>query len=250
MVINDGDGIVSLLLRSWLKMMMVMCGNSGTMVAGPCCGEGGLAGVLEYLVGRLAAMDGRMLSSSNISITDLRDVELSLKGDDEAYRRIVERYQGHVGRLLRKFARGVRTHEELVQDVFVEAYRSLGTYAGKAPLENWLGRITVRVGYRYWKRQKREGQVGHFSLEEWDEIEENGVEQVEPERAGRIVHELLGQLGVRDRLVVTLRYLEGLSVEETADRTGWSCSMVKVQSWRAKKRLGKLFETRGRSIEL
>ncbi|MHC4546704.1 MAG: RNA polymerase sigma factor [Planctomycetota bacterium] len=59
--------------------------------------------------------------------------------------------------------------------------------------------------------------------------------------AAALVHRLLGQLPPRDRLVLTLRYLEECDVAETAQRTGWTKSMVKVQTWRARKKLEKLF---------
>ena len=56
-----------------------------------------------------------------------------------------------------------------------------------------------------------------------------------------MLHGLLEELPPRDRLVLTLRYLEELSVEETAERTGWSRAMVKVQAWRAREKLKRLF---------
>jgi RNA polymerase sigma-70 factor (ECF subfamily) len=65
-------------------------------------------------------------------------------------------------------------------------------------------------------------------------------EQIDPSRAASLVHRLLAQLRPRDRLVLTLRYLEGCSVAETAQRTGWTQGMVKVQTRRAIKRLEKL----------
>jgi RNA polymerase sigma-70 factor (ECF subfamily) len=63
-----------------------------------------------------------------------------------------------------------------------------------------------------------------------------------PEEAGAIVHQVLAQLPPRDRLVLTLIYLQGCSVAETSDRTGWSQTMVKVQAHRARKKLKKLLE--------
>jgi RNA polymerase sigma-70 factor (ECF subfamily) len=58
--------------------------------------------------------------------------------------------------------------------------------------------------------------------------------------AAEAVHETLAQLRPRDRLVLTLMYLEEHSVAEVADLTGWSETMVKVQAWRAKRKLRKL----------
>jgi RNA polymerase sigma-70 factor (ECF subfamily) len=60
---------------------------------------------------------------------------------------------------------------------------------------------------------------------------------------------LLAQLRPRDRLVLTLRYLEGCDVAETARRTGWTRGMVKVQAVRAKKKLEKLVAKAGKGLE-
>jgi DNA-directed RNA polymerase specialized sigma24 family protein len=49
--------------------------------------------------------------------------------------------------------------------------------------------------------------------------------------------------------VLVLRYVEERSVEETAGLTGWTQTMVKVQSWRARKKLRKLLEEAGMEIE-
>jgi RNA polymerase sigma-70 factor (ECF subfamily) len=128
-----------------------------------------------------------------------------------------------------------------VQDVFVEAYLSLDSYHGKAPFVNWLSRIATRVGYGYWKQVARQKKREHFSLKEWDQLSDDPAEKMDPSQAAELVYKLLGQLPPRDRLVLTLRYLEECDVAETAQRTGWTKSMVKVQTWRARKKLEKLF---------
>jgi hypothetical protein len=81
---------------------------------------------------------------------ELEDIRRSRRGDSDAYRRLIERHQEHVGRILWRFSRDRLVHEELVQDVFVEAYMSLSSYRAKAPFAHWLSRIATRVGYRYW----------------------------------------------------------------------------------------------------
>ena len=172
---------------------------------------------------------------------DIEDVRESRRGDPDAYRRLVERHQEHVGRILWRFSRDRLAHEELVQDVFVEAYLSLKSYRGKAPLEHWLSRIATRVGYRHWRLAARRRRTESLSLAEWDMLPDESTEGMDPGQAAALVHRLLAQLRPRDRLVLTLRYLEGCDVAETARRTGWTKSMVKVQSGRARKKLEKLF---------
>jgi RNA polymerase sigma-70 factor (ECF subfamily) len=190
--------------------------------------------------------------SSATAVAEIEDVRQSRQGDSDAYRRLVERNQEYVSRILWRFSRDHLVHEELVQDVFVEAYMSLRSYRGKAPFANWLSRIATRVGYRYWRQTARRHKTENFSLEEWDSVadpRESETEEMDPSRAASLVHRLLAMLGPRDRLVLTLRYLEGCDVAETAHRTGWTRGMVKVQSLRARKRLGKLFAQAGKELE-
>ena len=64
------------------------------------------------------------------------------------------------------------------------------------------------------------------------------------------MHRLLEQLPPRDRLVLTLRYLEECDVAATARRTGWSKTMVKVQTLRARNKLRQLIEQSGTELLL
>jgi len=66
--------------------------------------------------------------------------------------------------------------------------------------------------------------------------------------AAEVVHSILAELAPRDRLVMTLIYLESNSLGEVARLTGWTETMVKVQAHRARKRLAKICAKMG--IEL
>ncbi len=171
---------------------------------------------------------------------DIDDVRLSRQGDPDAYKSLIERHQQEISKIMWRFSRDRMVHEELVQDVFVEAYISLATYKERAPFTHWLTRIATRVGYRYWKQKAREKKFERFSLEDWDQLITEPPEEIDSSQAAVLLHGLLGQLPPRDRLVLTLRYLEGCDVAQTAHRTGWTKSMVKVQTLRAKRKLQKL----------
>ena len=201
------------------------------------------------------AVKGPLLSPANnraIAIPmamDLEDIQQSRNGDSEAYRRLIERYQRQIGQILWRFSRDLPIHEELVQDVFVEAYLSLDRYRGKAPFVHWLSGIATHVGYSYWKQLARRKKTESFTLEEWDQLPDDIEERMDASQAATLVHRLLGHLPPRDRLVLTLRYLEECDVAETAQRTGWTKSLVKVQTWRARNKLRNLFKQTGRVIK-
>jgi len=182
--------------------------------------------------------------------TDLRDIRATLAGDGEAYSRLIYRYQNEISARMWRFSRNRRELEELVHDVFVEAYVSLKSFKAKAPFSHWLNRIATRVGYRSWKKQKRRGER-EAPLQDWDQLlQADRQEPWAPREAAEMLHSLLAQLRPRDRLVLTLMYLEELSVNEIAERTGWSKTMVKVQVHRARKRLKVLMVNLGIDREL
>jgi RNA polymerase sigma-70 factor (ECF subfamily) len=101
----------------------------------------------------------------------------------------------------------------------------------------------VRVGYRHWKKLKRQRNNPHVSLDEWEQLADtNTPDALAGKEAADLLYRLLGQLTPRNRMVLTLRFVEEKSVEETSELTGWSQTMVKVQTLRARNQLKKLFE--------
>ena len=226
----------------------------GNMIAAPCLVPELrvlVAAALEWVRAMTeAAHPDRRDGVEGVQLSDREDVQRTHEGDPEAYRRIIERHQDYVARILWRFTRDRGVHEELVQDVFVEAYLSLSGYSGQAPLDHWLARIATRVGYRHWKEKARRKETEPFDFDTWDETagDDDAVAALEPDDAGALLHRILAKMSPRDRLVLTLRYLEQCDVVETARRTGWSKTMVKVQTLRARNRLRKLIEQNGTEL--
>lgn len=171
---------------------------------------------------------------------DWGDIRATLEGDGAAFARLIRRYQEPISAQMWRICRQRTDCEQLVHDVFVEAYVSLRRYRGEAPLLHWLRKIATRVGYRYWKEQARRRRRTTVPLEDWHRATPVDTSRDDAEAAAALVHKLLEQLGPRDRLVLTLMYLEGCSVAQVAQRSGWSETMVKVQAFRARKKLQKL----------
>jgi len=167
---------------------------------------------------------------------DRSDIQASLAGEEEAFARLVRRYQAAIAVQMRRFSREPADVEELVQRVFVEAYRSLAGFRGRAPLLHWLRRIATRVGYRFWREEARERR-GRADLAAHGESRPPWAHPTGPEEAARFLHSLLSELPPADRLVLTLHYFEGCSTQEIAERTGWSRAWVKVRAFRARRKL-------------
>jgi RNA polymerase sigma-70 factor (ECF subfamily) len=178
-----------------------------------------------------------------VASDDLADARASLSGDGQAFARLVARHQQAVARQLARFTRDRAAQEQLVQDTFVEAWQSLSGWSGRGPFGAWLRTLATRVGYRSWKEQAR-----RRTTQDSDDprlaaalaAAVRAPDAVEPREAAELLHALLARLSPRDRLVLTLLYWEGCSIEDAAQQTGWSRTMVKVQAFRARRRLQKL----------
>ena len=131
-----------------------------------------------------------------------------------------------------------------MQTIFTKTFQKLGSYKGTAPFEHWLMRLSVNTCYDALRRRRnrREHTISDmlFEDESWqdrlgnipDDDDKEGLEQ-----ARELVHTVLDQVSDRARIVLTLQELEGRSVKEIAEITGWSESLVKVQAFRARKEM-------------
>lgn len=184
------------------------------------------------------------VSSSPVSEIDREDIAASLRGDEQAYARLVARYQTTIGQQMWRYSRDPLVVEELVQEVFVECYVGLRQFRGRAPFVHWLRRIATRVGYRYWNRKARKT-AGEEILRRESPDGPVPADDSSPREAAEWLHALLAQLAPEDRMVLTLHYFEGLDMNSIAGRMGWTRTLAKVRAFRARKRLRVLLEEAG-----
>ncbi len=167
----------------------------------------------------------------------------AVRGDDNAFETLIARHQARVFSTVRRYAR--REHEipDIAQDVFLKAHQKLATFRGESPFEHWLMRLAVRTCYDALRKHQRNRESAFTDL---DDAETDWLDRlaVAPEKAGHeedaarsLVKRLLDQLTPASRLVVTLLEIEGRTVKEIADLTGWSSTAVKVRAFRARREM-------------
>lgn len=187
------------------------------------------------------------LSEEERQQADTKDIAAIRQGNNRVYLRIIERYQEEIARQMRRFSRESAIVEELTHDVFVEAYLSLPKFRGNAPLLHWLRKIALRVGYNYWtQRNARQSHEVTLAPEDWQRLNDTHALPERASEAAELAFTLLAQLPSKDRLALTLIYLEGYSLDEVAQLTGWTLTGTKVRAFRARNRLRKLMESEAR----
>jgi RNA polymerase sigma factor (sigma-70 family) len=85
---------------------------------------------------------------------DIDLVRKTLSGDKSAFDQLVKSASPRVFSIIHRFFHEKQQAEDVAQEVFIRAYRSLHTYAQEKPFANWLSTITVRMCYRELKKEK------------------------------------------------------------------------------------------------
>ena len=171
-------------------------------------------------------------------------VERAQQGDREAFRQLVESHQDDVYYLALGLLRNRNDAEDVVQDVFIKAYKSLDRFRGQSGLGTWLYRVTLNAC----RDHQRKGRFTALqqSLGLIPRSEAHWVEKrpdADPERSTRSgelredIARAVGRLSPSERSVFVLRQFNQLSIRETAEVTGRAEGTVKNLLFRALRKL-------------
>ena len=156
-------------------------------------------------------------------------------GDREAQRALFRELRRPMHAALYRVLGSNRQIEDLLQEAFIELFRSLPSYRGEAKLTTWADRITTRVAYRYLRRQRA------ISASDLPPASLSSVATPEHElqvKEGlRRFYAALAALKPHYRIAFALFTLDGRSLREVAEATGVSLIAAKSRIWRARRLL-------------
>jgi len=165
-------------------------------------------------------------------------------GDEKAIIELYHYMYPHVAKLVHANLPPKESAEDLVQQVCIKVMRNLNQFSGKVPFLHWVSRIAVNTclnQIRY-ERHRPEVRLADLSEEAAGVVEHLTVASEELDSsekfaARELVEKLLAALRPADRLLMRLMYLEGYSIDEISNVTGWSQTLVKVRAFRARSQL-------------
>jgi RNA polymerase sigma-70 factor (ECF subfamily) len=180
-----------------------------------------------------------------IELTDTEIIKRVLQGEQALFAHLVERYQQYVFTLVGRFAASREDTEEISQDVFVKAYRSLADFRGEAKFSTWLYTI-VRTSCITFLRKKRLDTTSLDNERTFLQLEskESGFNANAVERKSRhaMVNAAIQMLSPDDSQVLTLFYKGEQTLEEIGRIMGLDPNTVKVKLHRARNRLKEKME--------
>jgi RNA polymerase sigma factor (sigma-70 family) len=164
-----------------------------------------------------------------------------IAGDKEAFSGLVDAHKDMVYTVCLRMLSSEADAEEAAQDVFVKAFRSIGSFQERAKFSTWLYRITYNHCISVIRKKvKMIDLVDELPEGEVDEGEINGLESISAEERSRYLKMAIDSLAETDAVVVTLFYYDELSLEEIAEITGLSSSNIRIKLHRSRKKMYKV----------
>lgn len=162
-------------------------------------------------------------------------VRLAKRGDDDAFRRLVDRYADRACEIALRVVRSPEEAEEAAQEAFLKAWTALPRFREEARFSTWLYRIVTRCALdraRMMKRRAaRETAVEQEHLESFGGA---GGDEGEQLTDLMLLERILGRLSAESRAVVTLHYLRDLPVNDVAETLGMPPGTVKTHLHRSR----------------
>ncbi|MBC2712767.1 MAG: sigma-70 family RNA polymerase sigma factor [Desulfosarcina sp.] len=172
------------------------------------------------------------------------------RGDEWAFQLLVRRFRKKIFSIAFGITLNVEESQDIVQEVFLQVYRTIGNFRGDASLSTWLHRITVNRCLNWKRRWVRRFKWPHVSTDSTD-----GQPAAEPEsdlptpetrvvsaQTRQQIDNALKMLPDQARTVFVFRELDGLSYEEIADATGIKLGTVRSRLFHARRRLKEILQ--------
>lgn len=155
---------------------------------------------------------------------------------------LVARYRNLVRRIVFRLVNDPRDREEVAQDTFLKAIRSLPSFRGEAKLGTWIGRIAYRESMQYLRRRRcpSEELEGDLEVEQLEADAPSAFDVLARKELETIMAEAVERLTPVQKTVVTLFYLEEMEVSEVAVVVGIPVNTVKSHLSRSRNALRRL----------
>jgi RNA polymerase sigma-70 factor, ECF subfamily len=189
-----------------------------------------------------------------MEVTDAAVVAQVLAGDRDAFRVLVERHSRSIFRVVYRMTGNQQDAEELVQETFLRAYKSLERFELRANFSTWLYRIAVNRTLDFLNARKTQMQNKEtYQITDNPDTDEGNQVQIAAAAPGpdrlllsaemkRRIAGALGLLTPAERVAFTMRHMEGRSIEEISQALNLKVSAAKNSVFRAVQKLRQQLE--------
>ena len=173
-------------------------------------------------------------------LSDIELIEQTLAGNQAAYADLVKRHQRFVFTLALRFAKNREDAEEIAQDCFIKAYRSLSAFQRQSKFSTWLYSIVYTTAMTFLRKKRVDtdsidDENTYIQLE--NTSSSHDVNSAENKSRSYYLNQAITQLMPDDAAIITLFYMGEQSLDEISKTLGIEANTVKVKLFRARQRL-------------
>lgn len=172
------------------------------------------------------------------NLSDQEIIDSVRKGNSSDYSIIVIRYKNKAFSMLKRMLKNEFDAEEVLQDCFLKAYNSLNSFKGDSKFSTWFYRIVYNSALTKLSSKKRRTLEEMTSIEDHFNLEtEYKADEIENKDLNQLIQETVSKLPERYSAIITMFYLNEMSIEEISEVLGLSISNVKVMLYRSRNAL-------------
>ena len=172
-------------------------------------------------------------------------VRQSRNGDPAAFEALIRTHQRMIHSLTFRMTGSAADAEDLAQEVFIRAYRQLGSYQSTAKFSSWLYRIAINACLNWRQREKRRGRIHAGWAESNAALQAEGHAATDEQEPGWGVHVAVMKLPPGQRAAIVLTVFDGHTHAEAAKLLGCSETTVSWRVFAARRKLKRLLSSQG-----
>lgn len=174
-----------------------------------------------------------------MTTNDQHYINLIIDGDTNAFTVLVNRYKDLVYTLTLRMMKNREEAEEVAQDTFIKAYKSLSKFKGDSKFSTWIYKIAYHTSLDRLKKNRK-----HFNDVPIDEFTEhqiktidNALFKLEKEEQSKAIQNCIALLPSEDSFLLTLYYFDEMTLDEIAKTVNLKTNNIKVKIHRSRKKL-------------
>lgn len=174
------------------------------------------------------------------SVSDVEIVSRVLEGEREIFEVLMRRYNQRLFRIVRSIVRTDQDAEDVVQETYLQAYRHLADFEGRAKFSTWLTKIAIHAALAHRRRSQRLAPAVPLADDNGGLESRLASSARDPEHEasndelGRILEGAVDSLPQNYRSVFVLRAIEGMDTADTAEHLAIGLEAVKTRLHRAR----------------
>jgi RNA polymerase sigma-70 factor (ECF subfamily) len=165
-------------------------------------------------------------------------IDQVLAGNINAFSFIVDRHKDRAFNLAFRICGSREDAEEIAQDSFMKAFRSLGSFKMKCEFSTWLYRIVYNTAISHVRSERKDiVSLEDFPADAYDFTRDDPDDDDEKEYRKELLGLAMKMINVEDRGLISLFYFDEMNIDEIASVTGLTRSNVKVRLFRARQKI-------------